>query len=202
MQRCTGGEKENENEREWYAIYTRPQWEKKVQTEIDRLAIETFLPLHKVENVWSDRRKIIERPLFPSYLFVCANPRERISALCPSGVVRMVCFNGRPAVVPREQIESVRLAVTAGRDLIDYPYLSSGEQVEIIDGSLQGVTGYVVEMRQTKYVVISVDVMNRAVAVQIDARHLKPLASGQGRPARKFQLPERRKLSIHSQVRH
>ncbi len=123
--------------------------------------------------MWSDRKKLIAEPLFPSYVFVQADPRERVLSLQARGVVRMVSFNGEPAKIPDEHIDTVRKIVQSQYEIEQIPYLRTGEKVEITAGALQGVQGMVVERRRQPYFIISIDVLHKSIAVQIDARYLK-----------------------------
>ena len=100
------GEISTKDERFWYALYTRARCEKKVTMRLNELDIKSFLPMQKVLRIWSDRKKYLEQPLFPSYVFVYANLIERYESLSPYGVVRLVSFGGRPAIIPHQQIES------------------------------------------------------------------------------------------------
>ncbi|MFQ5771751.1 MAG: UpxY family transcription antiterminator [bacterium] len=163
----------------WYALYTRPRFEKKVDKELRDLHIETFLPLKKVTKFWSDRKKVIKEPLFPSYVFVYANLKERLRAYQPRGVVRMVSFNGRPTRIPEDQISAVRRILESGYTPVLYPYLSIGDEVEIVSGALVGLKGFVIENRGKNHFIVSIDGICQSVAVNIDARHLKLISKRQ-----------------------
>jgi len=160
--------------RHWYALYTRPRFEKKVNKELRDLDIETFLPLKTVTKFWSDRKKQMEEPVFPSYVFIHADPKERYEAFQPQGVVRIVSFNGEPARIPDYQIEAVRRILKAGFDPIITHSFSPGEPVEIIAGPLTGVKGYIKNFRGNNHFTVTVDGIRLALAVLIDAAYLKP----------------------------
>ncbi|MFQ5823650.1 MAG: UpxY family transcription antiterminator [bacterium] len=163
-------------ERSWYALYTRPRFEKKVDVELKLKGLESFLPLHSVVRIWSDRKKKIEAPLFPSYVFVHANLKERYLSLQTPGVVRMVSFNGGPARIPAFQIESVRRILQTDYAPQPYPYLSKGYKVEIISGPLKGSTGYIIECRGKNRLVISIDTIRQSLAIEIDSNYLKRIS--------------------------
>lgn len=160
----------------WYVLYTRSRCEKKVARELTCAQVETFLPMNSVIKTWSDRKKLIKEPLFPSYVFVYANAKERLLSLKAPGVVRMVCHDGRPARIPESQIDAVRRILECGYAAEDYPYLSKGEEVEIVCGPLAGLKGFVVEKRGSKNFIVSVDHLNKSVLINIDARILKRIS--------------------------
>lgn len=164
---------DNKATRCWYALYTRPRFEKKVDKELQDLSIESFLPLKKVVKFWSDRKKMIDEPLFPSYVFVHADSKERHRAFQPQGVVRMVSFNGQPARIPEEQINAVRRILEAGYLPIVDNNLSKGDKVEIIAGPLTGLQGHVSENRGNNHFIIFIDGICQTVAVKIEASYLK-----------------------------
>lgn len=166
---------ENIDKRYWYALYTRSRYEKKVESALRKIEIGAFLPLKDVIRNWSDRKKLIQEPLFSSYVFVYANKKERFLSLTTPGVVRMVGFNGQPSRIPDSQIDAVRRILECGYSTEDYAYLSKGEEVEIISGPLTGVRGYVAEKRGKKHFVISVDGICKSISINIDARNLRPI---------------------------
>lgn len=163
----------------WYALYTRPRSEKKVDSELNKLGLNTFLPLKTITKLWSDRKKVIKEPLFPSYVFVCANLKERLMALQPGGVVRMVSFNGQPSRIPEDQINAVRRIIESGCMPVLHPYLAKGDKVQIVSGPLTGLQGFVVEHRGTSHIIMSIDCIRQSVSVRIDASSLKLISKCQ-----------------------
>src|SRR5688500_10904022 len=95
-------------EKRWYAVYTRPRWEKKVAAALSKSEIENYCPLNKVERRWSDRKKIIEEPLFTSYVFVRASLKEQTVIRETDGIVNFVYWLGRPAVIRNEEIDLIK----------------------------------------------------------------------------------------------
>ena len=159
----------------WYALYTRPRFEKKVQAELHRKNIESFLPLQTIVRQWSDRKKRVEEPLFRSYVFVNVSANERIRSLQVTGVVRMVGFGGKPSVIPDDQIEGLRKFLEGGYQLEACDYLSAGDLVEITQGPLMGIKGKLVEKRNETRFVIRIDAIRQSVAVEIDPGLLKKI---------------------------
>ena len=168
--------KENNN-RFWYALYTRPRFEKKVDKELRDVDIETFLPLKTVIKFWSDRQKLIQEPLFPSYVFVYVNLKERFRAFQPRGVVRMVSFNGEPTCIPEDQINAVRRLLESGYTPVVHPYLTEGDMVEIVSGPLMGLKGFIIEHRGDNHFIVSIDGIRQSLAVNIGSNNLKLLSN-------------------------
>src|SRR3569832_1099930 len=92
----------------WYAIYTRPRWEKKVNNLLSQKGIEVYCPLNKIRRKWSDRIKTIEEPLFKSYVFVKVNDEDRTSVRMTNGVVNFVYWNGKPAIIREKEIQTIK----------------------------------------------------------------------------------------------
>ncbi|MFQ5674674.1 MAG: UpxY family transcription antiterminator [bacterium] len=162
------------DERSWYALYTRPKFEKKVVSILTEKQIESFLPTRSVIRFWSDRKKMIQEPLFPSYVFVFADQAERYRSLQSVGVIRMVHFNGKPARIPSAQIENIRRALNNGYQLEPHDhYLHSGDEVEIVAGPLSGMRGYFLENRGNKKLVISVHAIQQSLVIELDPGQIK-----------------------------
>jgi len=160
---------------EWYAIQTLPRHEKSARKQIERCGIETLLPLCKQVRQWSDRRKVVHMPLFPCYLFVrLSEPnRERIRLLRATGVVGFV-GNGREALpIPHAQIQYVRTLEKASVEYDPFPYLQAGQRVRIRDGALQGLEGILIRAPEGRSVVLSVDLIQKSVAVRIEGYNLE-----------------------------
>lgn len=98
----------NNLEKKWYALYTKPRWEKKVDAGLIRKGIESWCPLQKVERQWSDRKKVIEDPLFKSYVFVHINEEERLPVLQTDGVLNFVYYLNKPAIIRDEEIALIK----------------------------------------------------------------------------------------------
>lgn len=160
--------KENKDSRSWFAIYTRPRFERKVAQDLDEKGISSYVPTRTVERFWSDRRKLIQEPLFPSYVLVYANSKERYWSLQTDGAVRMVCFNGQPARIPDQQIEVIRRMLNHGYDPEPHEYLQVGDKVEVTAGPLLGVKGFVSEHRGRRRFVISIDVIRQSIAIEVE----------------------------------
>ncbi|MBI3139751.1 MAG: UpxY family transcription antiterminator [Sphingobacteriales bacterium] len=134
--------------KKWLAIYTRPRWEKKVNQLLSEKGFESYCPLNKVKRRWSDRIKIVEEPLFKSYVFVKLSEKDRMEARMTSGAVNFVYWNGKPAVIKEKEINAIK------RFLDEYEYVEArpmdvkvNERVMITSGTFMGQEGKVLELR-------------------------------------------------------
>ena len=159
----------------WYALYTRPRHEKAVAEHLARRQLEAFLPLREVLSRWKDRRKLVQLPLFPGYIFVRTALIRKRDVVSTDGVVCMVNFHGTPAPIPDEQIETVREICLTKLPCDPYPYLTEGRWVRVIRGPLGGLTGILVRKKGKHRLVISVDILQQSVSVEIDAESAVPL---------------------------
>ena len=156
----------------WYAAYTSARHEKSVARQLEERSINCFLPLYRSWHHWADRRKQVELALFPSYVFVHIDPRERLRVLQLPGVVRLVSFNGRPAPLPETDIEGLRSGLEQGIYAQPHPYLRAGRRVLVVRGPLAGARGILLRKKDKLRFVISIDVLMRSVAVELDAEDI------------------------------
>lgn len=157
----------------WYALYTCANHEKKAAKEISRRGIESFLPVYKTTRRWSDRRVQIEMPLFPGYVFVHLALCDRLKALLVPGVVRLVGFGGLPTALPDEQMETLRAGLDGVRAQ-PHPLLTVGKRVRIKRGPLAGMHGILLRRKGKFRLVISISVIQRAMAVDVDFVDVEP----------------------------
>ena len=166
-----GGSALESEPRGWYAVYTRGRHEKKAAETLSRKAIPVFLPLVKKKSRWKDRWKIVDAPLFTSYLFVNAppDPGSQLAVLKTPGVVRIVGIHGVPSPVPDEQIDSLRVIVESGEPVLILRSIPPGARVVVRQGPFEGVIGKVVRLSERKArLVVSIELLNRSVAVELD----------------------------------
>jgi len=154
----------------WFAVQTWPRYEKKAAAELERKAVEVFLPLTTEKHKWSDRTRRVELPLFPSYLFV--NIREtlesRVPVLRTNGVTNFVGVRGIGTPIPEIQVESVRTLLSRGISFRSHPYLSVGQRVRILSGSLRGVEGVLTDkVDDDPTLVVSIQIIQRSVAIRL-----------------------------------
>ncbi len=162
--------------KEWYAVYTKSRHEKIAEVNLQSRGIITFLPLREMVSRWKDRKKVINVPLFPSYIFVNANLSDVYDKVVYTrGVLRVVGCNGIPIPVSNQQVESVKMLVQSKLKYDPYPYLDSGREVVIKSGPLQGVVGRIIEKRSKHTFVLSIDLIKRAVSVEVDVLDIELL---------------------------
>jgi transcription antitermination factor NusG len=161
----------------WFAVVTRSRHEWKVRDQLESRDVESFLPYVQRWSRWRDRRKLIEWPLFPGYCFARCSSRNVRPVLACKGVVHVVSFAARPAPVPDYEIEGIRqlLASTLPHD--PCPFVDVGMFVEVVHGPLRGVRGRLVRKDRSTRLVLAVEMLGRALSVQIDAADVKPLPS-------------------------
>lgn len=164
------------DKKEWYAVYTKSRHEKVAEANLQSRGIKTFLPLREVVSRWKDRKKVISVPLFPSYIFVNADLSDVYNkVMYTKGVLRVVGCNGIPIPVSNQQVKAVKMLVQSKLKYDPYPYLDSGREVVIKSGPLQGVVGKIIEKRSKHTFVLSIDLIKRAVSVEVDVLDIELL---------------------------
>ena len=161
----------------WYALYTCPRHEKTVAQQIEERSIACFLPLYRSVRRWKDRRKELELALFPGYVFVHLALQDKMRVLQLPSVVRLVSFNGQPAVLPEAEIEGLRQRLSRGGCAQPHPYLTVGRRVRVCAGPMQGLEGIIIRRKDRCRVVFSLDLIMRSVAVEVDESEVEPVAA-------------------------
>jgi transcription termination/antitermination protein NusG len=161
----------------WYAVRTRPRFEKKVVGELSCKEIETFLPLSSSKRQWSDRQTLVNVPVFSGYVFVRipASLAYRVAVLRTRGVLNFVGPRGLGSPIADEEIESIRSIVDRNFIFEPYPYLHTGDKVCIRGGPLDGVTGVLESINGDKSLVISVNLIQRSIAMRVEGFHVEPV---------------------------
>jgi len=185
-----GSSPENDTAPKWFAIYTAPRHEKRVDHYLNQREIEHFLPLYRVRHKWRNGvTAALELPLFPGYLFVRINRNERVKVLEVPGVLTVVGGTGhQPAPLPDEEIDALRIGLPL-RNAEPHPLLTAGQRARICSGPLAGMVGVVVRNKNGLRVVLTMDLIMRSVSVEVDASELEPVDSepshstGSGRPS-------------------
>lgn len=158
----------------WHAVYTYPRQEKVVTRNLEQRNTEYFLPLYRSIRRWKDRNKELELVLFPGYVFVHMRREDRSRVIQTPGVVRMVTFNNQPAILPDAEIEALRHGLEEGIYAEPHPYLKVGRKARVLRGPLAGLEGILLRKKDRLRFVISLDVLMRSVAVELDAADLRP----------------------------
>lgn len=159
----------------WYAVSTSPRHEKWVACQMRGYDIEYFLPLYKSVRRWKDRRKELELPLFPGYLFVHIALKNRLQVLRIPGVTQLVGSSGRPAPLPEQEMEALRKGLDEGVYAESYSGLKVGRPVRVKHGPLTGAHGILIRKKQNCRIVISIDAIMRSVALEIDESDVQPI---------------------------
>jgi transcription termination/antitermination protein NusG len=160
----------------WYALYTAPRHEKAVAEQIKCRGISCFLPLYRSMRRWKDRRKEVALVLFPGYVFVQIALQDRLRVLQLPGAVRLVTFNGRPAALREEEIDSLRNRLSNTDRIEPHPYLTVGRRVRVRSGPLHGLEGIIQRRKDRCRVIFSIDLLMRSVAVEVDESELEFVA--------------------------
>lgn len=156
-------------EEHWYAAQTCANHEKRVLQQLSQRTVEAYLPLYTSVRRWKDRRVCLELPLFPGYVFVRLALRDRMHALQTPSVVRLVGFGGQPAALPDQEIHALKEGLTRDMRAEPHPYLTTGRRVRVRSGPLQGLEGILLRRKGIFRVVISIELIQRAVALDVDA---------------------------------
>lgn len=159
----------------WYAAFTRSNHERTAAEQMKRRSIENFVPTYETVRKWKDRRKRLEMPLFPGYVFVRVAIEERLSVLVVPGVVRLVGFNNRPVPVADEEIESLRMIVNRKLRPEPHPFLPVGRKVRIKRGALEGVAGILVRKKGYVRLLISIDLIRQSAVVEVDSADVEAI---------------------------
>lgn len=160
----------------WYAAYTCANHEKRVAEQLGQRAVEHFLPLYETARRWKDRRMRLQLPLFPGYVFVHLALRDRLRVLQIPSVVRLVGFNGSPTPLPDEEMEILRAGVSCRLRAEPHPFLTVGRRVRITGGPFAGLEGILQRRRSNLRVVVSLELIQRSMAVDVDAADVLPTA--------------------------
>ena len=138
---------------------------------------EQFCPTFRSERQWSDRKKTVEKYLFPGYVFCRLNPDDRLPVLMVPGVMNLVRFGTQPAAIPDSEIEHIRTMVSSGLLVSPWPYLSVGQAVLIERGPLAGVEGILQRIKKTFRLIVSVNLLQRSVSTEVDRDWVRPVST-------------------------
>jgi transcription antitermination factor NusG len=160
----------------WYALRTRPRHEKRVAKELEEKGIATYLPLVTQVHRWSDRRKVVQVPLFTCYAFVHSvfDLPLRLAVYGVSGALGFVGSNNQAVPIPDEQIENVRTLMASNVPLTPYPTLKAGQRVRIRGGALDGVEG-VLATKDERRLVISVEGISASFCMSLEGYDVEPV---------------------------
>jgi transcription antitermination factor NusG len=163
------GPSQSQDARRWFAVYTCAQHERRVEKHFVQRDIDAFLPLYDSLRPWKDRRMRLKLPVFPGYVFVRIMLADRLRVLQTPSVVRLVSFSGQPQPVPERDIELLRSGIAKALRIEPHPFLTVGSRVRIARGPLEGAEGILVRRKNICRVVLSLDLIARSAAVEVDS---------------------------------
>ncbi|MBI2282893.1 MAG: UpxY family transcription antiterminator [Bacteroidetes bacterium] len=164
-------------EKKWYALYTKPRWEKKIDTALVRKGIESWCPLQKVERQWSDRKKVIEDPLFKSYVFVHIDVTERSKVLMTDGVLNFVYYLGKPAVIKHDEVDLIKKYLAekdASISILSQEGYKEEMRIKVNHGVFMGNEGTVLRGGRKK-VYVKLESLGQVMVVEFPAEFLSPI---------------------------
>jgi len=152
----------------WFAIQAKSSREKSASLLLENTGYECYVPISKYKRRWSDRTKEVEVPLFPGYFFCRMNPSNRLPVLMTPGVIQIVGVGKTPIPVEEEEIIAIQRAGKSGLSTMPWPYLEVGHMARIEEGPLRGLTGIVVKIKSGMKLILSVSLLQRSLAVEIE----------------------------------
>jgi len=169
--------------KKWLAIYTRPRWEKKVNSLLREKGVESYCPLNKVRRKWSDRVKVVEEPLFKSYVFVKVSDDDRSKVRMTPGAINFVYWDGKPAVIREKEIVAIRRFLDEYENVEAYPVdLKVDQRVRITNGTLMDQEGKVLDVRH-KTVRVAIDSLGYILVATIERSKLTSAQPVNGSPS-------------------
>jgi transcription antitermination factor NusG len=160
----------------WYAVHTRAKHERKVAVQLVEKGISAFVPTIRETHLWSDRRQLVEVPLFLCYVFVNVMSWQRVhgQVLRTPGLLRWVGVNGEPTAIPDSQIDAVRCTLANDLSVSSYPFLKLGQRVRVRGGCLDGVEGILVGKDKNSRLILSIDLIQQSLSVALQGYDFEP----------------------------
>lgn len=161
----------------WYALQTRPRYERKIAQQLQEKSVGVFLPLLSAKHQWSDRQCLVHSPLFPGYVFIRISPTldNRVQVLRTNGVVGFVGVRGMGTPIADEEIGAVQAVLDGQIPVEAHPYLSVGQRVSIHGGSLDGIQGVLTAIKGDQSLVVSIELIQRSIAIRIQGFQVRPI---------------------------
>jgi transcription antitermination factor NusG len=160
---------------QWYALRVRSNQESIAKAVLDEKGYCTFLPLYRSTRRWSDRTKIIQKPLFPGYLFCEFDVTQRAPVVTVRSIIQVVGFGQGPTPVDATELEQVRTAIGSGMSIEPWRHFDSGQLVQILEGPLTGLKGIFVRYQGANRIVLTLTLIQRSIAVELDAFGVTPI---------------------------
>jgi transcription antitermination factor NusG len=170
----------------WYALFTRHQHEKSVALALSNKSHEVYLPLYHSARRWKDRAKQIWLPLFPCYVFIREGMDRQLQIVTTPGIINIVGWGGRPAIVPEAHLDAVKQIVQSRLHIETHPYLQCGDRVRVKTGPLKGLEGILTRQKGITRLVVSMEMLGRSAAVEIDVLNVEKIG-----PFPALKIPDR-----------
>ena len=167
------------NERPWFALTAKHQHEPTVARLLCAKGFEVFQPTYAEVRRWKDRNKVLNLPLFPGYVFFSSDLERRLDILSTPGVFSIVAFGGTAAEISSEEIEAIRRAAHNQMPIQPHPFLTIGDRVRVLRGPLAGVSGILQKQKEACRLVLSIELLGRSAAVEIDAAIVERISVSQ-----------------------
>jgi transcription antitermination factor NusG len=152
----------------WYALHIRGRFEKLAAKQLRDKGYDTYLPVFKSLRRWSDRLKTVEMPLFSGYLFCKFNIEQKLPVLVVPGVLSIVGTGKVAATIPESEVSSVRKVIASGMQCGPWPFVQNGQRISVERGPLAGLKGTVIEVKSSLRLILSLPLLHRSVAVEVD----------------------------------
>lgn len=165
----------DQNVLEWFALQVNGKVTRKIATVLEKKGYESFTPCYSIKKVWCDRTRTFEVPVWLGYVFVKMDARYRMPVLTTPGVYNVVGVGRQPVPISETEIRAVRDLTRSGLPLEPWPFLKRGDPVNIVEGPLRGLTGMLVDVRNSYRVVVSVQAIERSVAVHVNRESVVPI---------------------------
>jgi transcription antitermination factor NusG len=159
----------------WFAVRVKSNREQVVSVQLRERGFEQFCPSYQVERQWTDRKKLIDKFLFPGYVFCRLNPSDRLPLLIIPGVVGLISFGQAPAEIPEVEIERVKMMVKSGLPVGPWPYLKEGDRVLMEKGPLAGLEGILLRTKGKYRLVVSLNLLQRSVSAEVEREWVRPI---------------------------
>lgn len=163
------------DQKNWYAVYTKPRWEKKIALKLDEKGIEAYCPLNKVTRQWSDRKKVVLDPLFKGYVFVHVEDERKWAVMEVNGVLNYVYWNGKPAVIRNDEIDTIRKFLNEFTDVeVEEYQLEPHKKVRVRQGVLMNHEGILLELHGNK-ARVKIESMGLELSAMFEKNNLEPI---------------------------
>jgi transcription antitermination factor NusG len=171
------GVEDQKPDQNWYALYTRHQHEKAAARILENKGFEIFLPLYITAHKWQDRVKQVALPLFPGYIFLRGGLDRWLQIITTPGVCNVIACGGQPAAIPTSEIEGVRQMVESRVSVEPHPFQQSGDWVMVRFGPLMGIEGILIRKKNLSRLVLSVEMLGKSAAVEVDGATVERIAA-------------------------